>query len=104
MDGSGGWGRQEPSAASASSPPQEQGAGNHGRNFEPFPCWDGENVQETWMAMRRRIRLWQHDCDIPPEKQGSRLFRALTGKAAVRWTSTTSSTPTACRRSLSSST
>eukprot|EP00969_Alexandrium_andersonii_P020721 905488-Alexandrium_andersonii.AAC.1 len=35
------------------------------------------------MAMRRRVRLWQHDSDIPPEKQGSRLFRALTGKAAV---------------------
>ena len=53
------------------------------QRFDTVPIWDGEDVRNRWPKMRRAIKLWDHDSDIPPEKKGARLFRSLTGKAAL---------------------
>ena len=77
----------KPSEARGSSdlPDMANGAVQHPHHhrFDTVPVWDGEDVRNKWPKMRRAIKLWDHDTDIPQEKKGARLFRSLTGKAAL---------------------
>ena len=70
------------SSGSSSAGPAQPAQGQ-GKRFDDIPVWDGEDIQEKWPRVRRAIKLWQHDTDIPKEKRGTRLFRNLTGRAAI---------------------
>eukprot|EP00971_Amphidinium_carterae_P017278 340899-Amphidinium_carterae.1 len=50
---------------------------------DPPPTWDGEKPTENWRTKRREILLWAEDTDLPPKRQGVRVFRHLTGQARL---------------------
>eukprot|EP00971_Amphidinium_carterae_P100922 1996716-Amphidinium_carterae.1 len=52
------------------------------RDKDPPPGWDGEQPTQRWRTTRRAIVLWAEDTDVPKSRQGIRLYRQLTGKAA----------------------
>ena len=49
----------------------------------PPPEWDGNHPEKTWRDCRRTLKEWLSTTDVPPEKHGMLLWRALTGDAKL---------------------
>ena len=47
----------------------------------PPPEWDGNHPEKTWRDYRRTPKQWLSTTDVPSEKHGMLLWRALTGDA-----------------------
>ena len=47
----------------------------------PPPEWDGSQPEKTWRDYRRMLKQWLSTTDVPVEKHGMLLWRALTGDA-----------------------
>eukprot|EP00971_Amphidinium_carterae_P331700 6465443-Amphidinium_carterae.1 len=47
---------------------------------DPPPAWSGEDPLR-WRQTRRDLLLWAADTETPASKQGTRFFRALSGRA-----------------------
>ena len=53
------------------------------RDRDPPPPYDGNDPEVTFKAYEKAVRLWQFETDVPPEKQGPKMMRALTGAAKL---------------------
>ena len=49
----------------------------------PPPEWDGNHPEKTWRDYRRTLKQWLSTTDVPSEKHGMLLWRALTGDAKL---------------------
>ena len=49
----------------------------------PPPEWDGSQPRKTWRDYRRMLKQWLSTTDVPIEKHGMLLWRALTGDAKL---------------------
>ena len=49
---------------------------------DPPPSWDGEDVAKRWKKYKRELLLWRGDTKLAPKRQGLKVWRRLTGKAA----------------------
>ena len=49
----------------------------------PPPEWDGSQPEKTWRDYRRMLKQWLSTTDVPLEKHGMLLWRALTGDAKL---------------------
>ena len=49
----------------------------------PPPEWGGNHPEKTWRDYRRTLKQWLSTTDVPPEKHGVLLWRALTGDAKL---------------------
>ena len=49
----------------------------------PPPEWDGNQPEKTWRDYRRMLKQWLSTTDVPMEKHGMLLWRALTGDAKL---------------------
>ena len=49
----------------------------------PPPEWDGNHPEKTWRDYRRTVSQWLSTTDVPSEKHGMLLLRALTGDAKL---------------------
>ena len=49
----------------------------------PPPEWDGNLPEKTWRDYRRKLKQWLSTTDVPMEKHGMLLWRALTGDAKL---------------------
>ena len=49
----------------------------------PPPEWDGNHPEKTWRDCRRTLKQWLSTTDVPSEKHGMLLWRALTGDAKL---------------------
>eukprot|EP00971_Amphidinium_carterae_P084661 1675670-Amphidinium_carterae.1 len=58
----------------------EHTRGNVTGGRDPPPAWSGENPLQ-WRQIRRDLLLWANDTDTPANRQGSRFFRSLSGRA-----------------------
>ena len=56
--------------------------GERGPQGDPPPAWDGEDVAKRWKKFKRELLLWQGDTRLPKKRQGLKVWRRLTGKAA----------------------
>ena len=56
--------------------------GDRGPQGDPPPAWDGEDVAKRWKKFKRELLLWQGDTRLPKKRQGLKVWRRLTGKAA----------------------
>ena len=45
--------------------------------------WDGNHPEKTWRDYRRTLKQWLSTTDVPSEKRGMLLWRALTGDAKL---------------------
>ena len=55
-------------------------AGEGFRDRDPPPKFAGESLEQfrRWL---RDLALWRHETDVVPNKQGTKLFRSLSGPA-----------------------
>ena len=53
------------------------------KDKSPPPEWDGKNPESTWKDYKRLLKQWLVHTDIPPQKQGHLVWRALKGEAKV---------------------
>ena len=55
------------------------------KNFDksPPPEWDGNQPERTWRDYRRMMKQWLSTADVPMEKHGMLLWRALTDDAKL---------------------
>lgn len=51
------------------------------RDRDPPPTWDGLDPDSTFKTFEKNVRLWEHESDIPRNRRGAKLLRALTGTA-----------------------
>ena len=49
----------------------------------PPPEWDGNHPEKIWREYRRTLKQWLSTTDVPSEKHGMLLWRALTGDARL---------------------
>ena len=49
----------------------------------PPPEWDGNHPEKTWRDYRRTLKQWLSTTDVPSERHGMLLWRALTGDAKL---------------------
>ena len=49
----------------------------------PHPEWDGSQPEKTWRDYRRMLKQWLSTTDVPIEKHGMLLWRALIGDAKL---------------------
>ena len=49
----------------------------------PPPEWDGNHPEKTWRDYRRTLKQWLSTTDVPSEKHGMLLWRALAGDAKL---------------------
>ena len=49
----------------------------------PPPEWDGNHPEKNWRDRRRTVKQWLSTTDVPSEKHGMLLWRALTGDAKL---------------------
>ena len=52
-------------------------------NKSPPPEWDGSQPEKTWRDYRRMLKQWLSTTDVPLEKHGMLLWRALAGDAKL---------------------
>ena len=56
--------------------------GERGPHGDPPPRWDGEDVAKRWKKYKRELLLWQNDTHLLRKRQGLKVWRRLSGKAA----------------------
>ena len=57
-------------------------AGDRGPQGDPPPAWDGIDVAKRWKKFKRELLLWQWDTRLEKKRQGLKVWRRMTGKAA----------------------
>lgn len=75
-----------PSPAEAETLAVQSGSAGDGPGFkdrDPPPTYDGENPELTFRMYEKAVKLWQFETDVPIQKQGAKLLRALTGPAKL---------------------
>ena len=60
---------------------EDRNDGERGLHDSP-PSWGGENVAKRWKKYKRELLLWRGDTKPAPRRQGLKVWRRLTGKAA----------------------
>ena len=53
-----------------------------GRDRDPPPSYDGENLETTVRSYEKQVSLWQFETEVPKAKRGVKLLRQLSGAAA----------------------
>lgn len=53
------------------------------RDRDPAPGYDGENPESTFRAYEKALRLWPFETDVPVQKQGAKVLKALSGVAKL---------------------
>ena len=64
------------------SHPSQQESKKH-FDKSPPPEWDGSQPVKTWRDYRRMLKRWLSTTDVPLEKHGMLLWRALAGDAKL---------------------
>ena len=59
-----------------------EAAGSY-KDREPPPGYDGENAEVTLGTFEKNVRLWEFETDVPRQKRGAKLIRALSGSARM---------------------
>lgn len=64
--------------------PERQAAafGGH-KDREPPPSYDGVEPETTFRQYEKNVKFWQLETDVPGQKQGTKLMRAVTGTARL---------------------
>ena len=71
-------------ATSVGGAGQGSGGSSFGfRDREPAPTYNGEDPETTFSAWEKNVKLWEYETDIPREKRGVKLLRALEGSAKM---------------------